>query len=176
MFKKISLVFIGVGALSLLSCGDDTKSTPKQDKGGVVLPDGSTTSPDIGTTTNPEASTTNPEAGNPTDSFGKKCGQTSGACADTSMTCVITKQGSTEGFCSKECPVADFGTKPCSGGPTGTMPYCVLGDIVPTPTKAFCAFICQAKDTGTGQTITAPCPPELKCGTPDANGNAVCEP
>jgi hypothetical protein len=112
------------------------------------------------------------ELGIPPAGLGGRCSSTK-PCVDP-LGCLMTKAGASEGFCTKECPVADFGGKPCAGGPVGTGFFCIYGDAPTKPTKAFCGFICQAKDPSTGKIVTFACPPELKCGPPD-DGMAVCE-
>jgi hypothetical protein len=109
----------------------------------------------------------------PAAGLGSRCSQAK-PCPGAAMICAVTKSGATEGFCTKECPVAEAG-KPCSGGPANTVFYCFLGDKVP-PTKVFCGFLCQTKDQSSGKIVTYPCPTELECGAADANGTAVCAP
>ncbi len=106
----------------------------------------------------------------PPAGLGGKCSQTK-PCIDP-LGCLFTKVGATEGYCTKECPLADYGGKPCAGAPAGTGLFCIYGDA-PTPKKAFCGFICQVQD-GTKLTTYA-CPPELKCGPLGGDGLAVCE-
>ncbi len=173
--KTVALV---LGMLALAACSDDSKAPTNKDKGVVIKLDGQTTNqdnggvlPDNGTTQKDTGGTVGKEAGGASN-LGAKCNQ-SKPCTGTAICAQL--QGWTDGFCTQECPVADFGGKPCTGGPSGTGYFCVLGDKLPTPTKAMCAFICKAKDQA-GSVVSFPCPTELKCGTPDANGNAMCEP
>ena len=172
MTRKLAWIF-AVVALGLAGCGDDKTGSDAKiklpDKGPTT--DGPVTKQD-GPITKKDGPATTPDTGGPIAGLGDKCDQTKPCTAPAQ--CVVTKQGATAGFCTKECPVADFGGKPCTGGPTGTGFLCVLGDKVPTPTKAFCGFVCEAKDQS-GKTYTFPCPTQLTCGAADANGTKLCE-
>lgn len=107
----------------------------------------------------------------PAGGLGARCSSTK-PCADP-YGCLITKLTATDGFCTKECPLADFGGKPCSGGLPGTGYFCIFGDHPTAPKQAFCGFLCKAKDSS-GKITTWPCPPELTCGA-SSDGLAVCE-
>ena len=98
-----------------------------------------------------------------TQGFGAVCDQSTKCLAG--LECVTVGSGAKKGFCTKTCIGSG---KPCSGGATGTAPYCVLTDS--TKSKYWCAFMCKAS------TQTWLCPTALKCGTPDTNGQAICMP
>lgn len=95
--------------------------------------------------------------------YGAVC--SAAAPCDTGFTCLQTT-GATKGFCSKLC--TGTGT-PCTGGPVGTMSFC----IATVGTQTFCAFLCRVP----GQTFN--CPTALRCATtenPPGSGQFGCEP
>ena len=98
-----------------------------------------------------------------TPGFGAVCDTTT-KCL-TGLTCLMMSSTATKGVCLKECTGSG---KPCSGGPAGTAPYCIMGAT--GSTKMYCGFVCKAS------TQTWPCPTALKCGALDANKQAYCEP
>lgn len=83
----------------------------------------------------------------------------------TGLKCTMMTSTATKGVCLKKCTNSG---KPCSGGPAGTAPYCILGSS--GSTDIYCTFVCKAS------TQTWPCPTGLKCGALDSNKQAYCEP
>jgi hypothetical protein len=177
MLKKTYLGVLISGALALVvGCGssDNGKVTAdskggikldgggKKDTGGVKLDKGTTVVADKGTTVVADKGTTVPSAG-----FGDKCSETV-TCKDTTMVCAVTKQGATEGFCTKSCPTLQ---DQCAGAPAGTMSFCGLTDSASGTN--YCVFICAASSQ------TFPCPTQLKCDTadnPPGSGQKACVP
>jgi hypothetical protein len=151
------------GSSSTTDDGDRTKPGGDQSTSPVEDP---ATSPDAGLSI-PDAGSVQPypDAGSvlPADqgvtptggAFGDRCDQSSpcqsGICAMLSETA---------GFCSQQC--ASLG-QACSGGPSGSMPYCALQD--PNSGGYACVFICRI--VYQGQTQESACPTQLTC---DPNG------
>lgn len=88
------------------------------------------------------------------------------------LICVALKGGPTgKGYCTRTC--SDVGNE-CYGVPNGQMAGCFIessdgGDS--GPSTKYCGFLCR--DT---QGALYDCPPTLKCGAPNAQGQAVCLP
>lgn len=101
--------------------------------------------------------------------FGSSCA--AGSICSASFSCVFLGAGATKGYCTKTCASMQ---KPCTGGPSGTQPYCILKD---QNNKYYCVFLCK---WGTGSAaVTAPCPKDLTCSTsenPPKSGQYVCMP
>lgn len=165
MIRVAGLVFVMAGVLALgPGCGDDdprTKFDLSVDSGGKT--------PDTGGTTGDSATDTGTDTAPPKPGeFGDTCAKK--ADCKTNMTCAITQKGATKGFCSKTCTTA---TQPCTGSPTGTKSFCLLS----AGSLNYCVFLCKYKESNVAK--TAPCPPQLTCGTTDdpvGSGQYQCIP
>jgi hypothetical protein len=175
MFRKLSLIFCLVGGVALMAaCGDDDTKTdtgPSGDDSSVQL-DGGTqqdqggTQQDQGSTQQDQGSTQQDQGSTTGGSLGAKCNQNN-PCSSGLM-CAALSQGASFGFCTKKCTGQG---QPCTGGPSGTAPYCALSD---GKGNLYCVFICKISQSG--QSKTWPCPKDLTCGKPDKNGTAICKP
>lgn len=146
-----------------LGCSDDDDEKPK-DTGSGVLDQGAT-----------------PDTIGVIEAMGKLCTNIGLQCKEKHMGgelfkpnglvmwCVALQGGGTgQGFCTPTC--SDQGNE-CFGVPNGQMASCFIEAQAAvdggTGTK-YCGFLCKAD----GKTWT--CPGELKCGKPNAQGQAVC--
>ena len=161
--------------ISGLDCsnGGCVNSSSSQE-GGTTTPDGpqvetSTPTPDITPPTTDKTPPTPDQKITANGVFGSSC--SAGATCSSGFTCIIIGSASSKGYCTKTCTAT---SKPCTGGPSGTQPYCILkgGDG-----KYYCVFLCK---WGTGSAaVTAPCPKDLTCGTsenPPKSGQYICLP
>lgn len=100
--------------------------------------------------------------------FGDRCTQSKPCAAP--MTCAVLTSGAAKGYCTKVCTKSGAA---CTGGPTGTLPYCLLKDA---KNNYYCAFLCKYKSGSKNQ--TAPCPSQLTCSTqqfPAGSGQHICQ-
>lgn len=100
-----------------------------------------------------------------TGTFGDTC--TATKICTAKYLCVFLGASSTKGFCTQSCPTQ---AKACSGGSTGTMPYCILKD---SKNNYYCVFLCK------WQGGKASCPKQLTCSptaNPPGSGQHVCVP
>lgn len=171
MFRTTGLMLATIGVLALaMGCSDDDT---KKDTGGVKL-DGSGVTLDQGAgpeASTPDQATTTPDKSTPVGdgpsvakgAFGSVCNLSSKTDCNTGLLCSNLQGGSsTKGFCTKKCTNSG---KACTGGPTGTAPYCAMKD---TKGNLYCIFICLIQST-----TKYPCPNGLSCGTA-TQGQAAC--
>lgn len=136
--------------LALAGCSD--RSVPDRDAGPADA------------VTDAHADLTAWDQGGPgTAQLGQRCDDKAPCAAG--LLCV--SMGGASGFCSTACPTP--GQK-CAGGPSKTVPVCLLKA---KNGKHYCAFLCRTA------TATFPCPAELSCSaTPNPAGSKqfVCVP
>ncbi len=153
------------------SSGVCIKSSGTQEQG--TYPDGprpETTTPQPDTTPpTPDLPPTPDQKITATGTFGSSCSAKK-TCSG-SFLCVILGSASTKGYCTKTCATM---SKACSGGSSGTKPYCILKD---QKGKYYCVFLCK---WGKGSSaVKAPCPKDLTCAStenPPGSGQYVCMP
>jgi hypothetical protein len=166
MTEKRTWILVA-GALALTAgCGNSDKG--KNDTG--IKPEQSVTLPEGGPQADKKITPTTD--GPATGGWGDKCDKT---CPGGSFTCVPVMTGTTAGFCTKECPLADEG-KQCAGAAGGQFAGCIIPADA-AKSKLYCGFICQTKDN-TGKVVTFACPSQLTCGdeNPPGSGQKVCVP
>lgn len=142
---------------------------PQADSGDGPHTETSTPQPDL-TPPTPDLPPTPDQKITANGTFGSICSAT--AYCSASYSCVVIGAGASKGFCTKTCPTM---TQQCTGGPSGTQPYCILKNS--STSKYYCVFLCK---WGTGSsTSTAACPKDLTCDTsqnPPGSGQYVCIP
>ena len=95
-----------------------------------------------------------------------------GTCKDPvgyALSCIALSGGdSSKGFCSRSC--TEVGGE-CFGVPNGQMADCFVEtglDLDGSANDKYCGFFCKSSKG------SFDCPPGLKCGKPNANGNRFC--
>lgn len=151
-------VLLGAVAVLLLAwacSGDDEKPTPDLGLDGLL---------DL----TPDAPQYKDEP------FGRLCTNFNQNCPEKhegfTLWCVGVQGGAAgKGFCTPQC--SDVGNE-CFGVQNGLWAQCILGSEASDagPGTKYCAFLCKTADRTWG------CPPNLTCGKPDSQGNAICVP